>query len=71
MSLDPLSYRYMLITVIAHEFLRCFYESFRRLNQEMFNKLSSQLYESAKQRFPLDPMQDCCGILAYWIENGS
>jgi hypothetical protein len=52
----------------AHEFLRAFFESFRRINGDLFNRLRNRLNISALTRRSSE--FDVCFQLASWIQKG-
>lgn len=54
----------------AGDFIRAFYEAFRRVNAQVFDRLRLDLNTSAISRHPRDPEEDICGILAKWIGDG-
>ena len=54
----------------ANDFIRKFYESFRIINSNIFDKLKEDLKENAIQRRPNDPENDICYGFAMWIEKG-
>lgn len=48
----------------AADFIRAFYESFRRVNRDIFDTLKDNLISSALRRLPSHPERDvCCKIL--------
>ena len=56
----------------ADKFIRAFYETFRRINNKIFNKLKMDLYESANLRLKTNQnsYSDPCYVFAKWIERG-
>lgn len=53
----------------AGDFIRAFYEGFRRANNHTFELLRWRLYNSAVSRRPKFPYNDSCGHVAKWLEN--
>lgn len=51
-------------------FLSSFYESLRRVNDELFERLRDRLLASALEREPTTPTNDVCGVLASWLGRG-
>jgi hypothetical protein len=51
-------------------FLSSFYESLRRVNDELFERLRNKLLTSALEREPIAPTNDVCGVLASWLGRG-
>jgi hypothetical protein len=54
----------------AGDFLRAFYEGFRRANNATFETLRRRLWFSAVSRHPRFPQNDTCGHVARWLERG-
>ena len=54
----------------ADIFLRAFYETFRRINADIFLKLKEDLIESAVSRVPNNPESDICYGFTKWIDKG-
>lgn len=52
------------------KFIRAFYEAFRLINHEIFDRLRADLLNSAIMRHPNNPELDVCYGLAKWIERG-
>ena len=54
----------------AGDFLRAFYEGFRRANNATFEILRRRLWNSAVSRHPRFPQNDTCGHVARWLGRG-
>ena len=55
--------------VCLGDFIRAFYESFRRVNKNTFALLQQRLHASALTRHPLYPANDTCGRVASWLQR--
>ena len=54
----------------AGDFVRAFFEAFRRVNKQTFALLQQKLHASAIQRRPDSPYNDSCGYVAKWLSQG-
>jgi hypothetical protein len=53
----------------ADTFIRAYYEAFRRINTNTFNKLKNELISSAITRVPNNPESDICYGFTKWIDK--
>jgi hypothetical protein len=54
----------------ADVLIRGFYQAFRDVNNDIFEKLSNELASNAMMRRPMNPKEDVCYMLANWIREG-
>lgn len=54
----------------AGDFIRGYFEAFRRINNASFSRLEAKLFDSARLRSRAAPLNDTCGIVAQWLSHG-